>query len=78
MVVSGRIEGDLEVTALSIELTDTAHIGGTLLYYGPDPPTIAEGAVVEGEVVHEYEPRVEEEPERAGPAVLRSVARARR
>ncbi len=71
VLVRGRIEGDLEVTALSLELTDGAHVGGRLVYYGPDPPTIAEGAVVEGEVVHEYEPRAEDEPaEAAGPPIF--------
>lgn len=60
-LLRGRIAGDLEVTALSLELAQGARVGGDLIYYGPDPPEIAAGAVIEGELVHELEPKVEEE-----------------
>lgn len=56
VVLRGRIEGDVEVTAFSLEVADGAVIGGDLVFRGPEPPDIAEGARIAGEVEHQLEP----------------------
>jgi len=66
VTLRGRIDGDVEVTALSLELAPGTRIGGRLLYYGPDPPEISERATVTGGVEHRYEPESEPEPDESG------------
>lgn len=50
--IAGTIGGDVEANANALKLSPTARIEGNLVHRGPEPPTIAEGAVVTGEVTH--------------------------
>lgn len=62
VVLRGRIDGDVEVTAFSLEVTDGAVIGGDLVFRGPEPPEIAQGARIAGTVEHQLEPKADERP----------------
>jgi len=46
--VDGEIGGDVEIAAESIRVGPDARIGGRLLYRSPEPPWVAEGAVIAG------------------------------
>jgi len=62
ITLRGHIAGDVEVTALSLEVARSAEIEGRLTHFGPDPPDVADGARIAGEVVHRHQP--EDEPAR--------------
>lgn len=63
VTIRGRIEGDVEVTALTLSLAPSAVIEGRLVHHGPEPPELAEGAVVAGGIEHTYEPETAVEPD---------------
>ncbi|MDX1542170.1 MAG: polymer-forming cytoskeletal protein, partial [Geminicoccaceae bacterium] len=63
VTVRGRIKGDVETTAISLTLAESAIIGGRLIHRGPEPPDLAEGATVNGGIEHAYEPKPADEPD---------------
>jgi len=52
VVMSGEIDGDAEIWADEIVITDSALIKGKLHYSSPNPAKLADGARIEGEVTH--------------------------
>lgn len=63
VTVSGRIDGDLEITADNIEILPTARVGGDVVARGANPPRIAEEAEISGQV--KYTPVSPAQPEAA-------------
>lgn len=54
--IDGEVIGDAEVRAKDLQIGPDARIGGRLVYHGPQPPVVPEGAVIEGGVeFHEAE-----------------------
>ena len=52
VVISGKIDGNVELWAEHIEVTETAEINGYLHYTSPREAVIASGVRIDGEVVH--------------------------
>lgn len=50
LVISGRVDGDVQVEAQRVEIRDGAQLGGALRYSSPQPATIAPGARIAGPV----------------------------
>jgi hypothetical protein len=48
--IDGEVQGDVEVRAEELVIGPGAHIGGKLVYRGPLPPEVPEGALIEGGV----------------------------
>ena len=48
--VAGQVDGNLEVDATRLEVLPGARITGDIIMRGPNPPQIASGAVVQGQV----------------------------
>lgn len=65
-VISGQIQGNVEITAQEIRIDPGAVIGGHLVWHSEQPPLIAEDALILGEVAGEAGP-VDEFPETAAP-----------
>lgn len=63
VTIRGRIKGNVDATALSLTIAEGAVIGGSLIHRGPEPPTVEEGAVVTGEIEHDYEPKAADQPD---------------
>ncbi|MHA6288610.1 hypothetical protein [Maricaulis sp. CAU 1757] len=53
IVVSGRLAEGGEICTRTLEITDTAHISGTLTVWSVDSPMVADGARVDNLVVHD-------------------------
>lgn len=69
VVISGQIQGNVEITAQDIRIDPGAVIGGQLIWHGSQPPLIAEDALILGEVGGMDAP-VDELPEPVMPAVF--------
>ena len=67
IVLSGRVNGDVQLTGRSISISDSAIIDGDLVYRSPREAEIASGAQIRGTI--SYEP-----VERPGMAVFAAVA----
>ena len=52
VTVNGNVGGDVEIWAEQVEIGSSAVISGNLHYRSPQPVRIADGAIVQGEVVH--------------------------
>jgi hypothetical protein len=52
VVISGKIDGNVDLWADEIIIENTAVIGGNLHYSSAHPATIASGARIDGEVIH--------------------------
>lgn len=65
-VISGQIQGNVEITAREIRIDPGAVIGGHLVWHSEQPPLIAEDAVILGDVAGAAAP-VDELPETAAP-----------
>lgn len=53
VIINGTVEGNVEIWAERIEVSNSAVIIGNLLYKSPHPAMIAKGARIEGEITHE-------------------------
>ena len=63
VVISGKIDGNVEIGAEHITITESAEISGNLHYTSPREADIASGVRIDGEVLHtpvevDYEPLV--------------------
>lgn len=74
--IDGEVGGDAEIAAESIRVGPQARIGGRLVYRSPDPPRIAEGAVITGGVEKSQRAWRGMSPESGIGRVLRGVIRA--
>lgn len=52
LIVAGRVDGDVDVTARNVEIRDGAAIRGALRYRSPRPAQIAAGASIAGPIEH--------------------------
>jgi len=52
VVISGAVDGDVRLWAEQIVIEDSAQINGSLYYRSAQPAMIAEGARIQGQVVH--------------------------
>ena len=52
VVISGKVDGNVEIRAEHITITETAEINGYLHYKSPQEADIASGVRIDGEVVH--------------------------
>ena len=52
VIVTGTVDGNVEIWAEHIEIGSKAVIAGKLLYHSPHPARIAEDARIDGEVTH--------------------------
>lgn len=50
--VSGHVEGDIDVSGDELEIAPSAEIDGRVIFRGPQPASVAPGALIHGEVVH--------------------------
>lgn len=66
-IITGQIQGNVEITAQEIRIESGAAIGGHLVWHSEQPPLIAEDALIMGEVAGVTAP-VDELPETAAPA----------
>lgn len=65
-VISGQIQGNVEITAREIRIDPGTVIGGHLVWHSEQPPLIAEDVLILGDVAGEAAP-VDEFPETAAP-----------
>ncbi len=65
-VITGQIQGNVEITAQEIRIESGAAIGGDLVWHSDRPPLIAEDVLIMGEVAGVTAP-VDELPETAAP-----------
>lgn len=75
VTIDGEIGGDAEVASESIRIGPDARIGGRLRYRSPEPPLIAEGAVIAGGVERRERAWRGMSPESGAGRVVRGVIR---
>lgn len=62
VIIAGEIMGPVEITAERVRILDDAVIRGPLLVQSPNPPEIADGARITGDIKHLPMPKVEYAP----------------
>jgi len=62
VIIDGKVDGPVEVTAERVEILDGAVIKGPVSVQSPNPPQIAKGATITGTVTHLPMPEIEPEP----------------
>jgi len=68
VIIAGQIMGQVDIMAEHVRILDEALIQGSLRIQSPNPPEIAAGAIIRGDVTHLPMPEVEPAP------VLQAVA----
>ena len=68
VIIAGQIMGQVDIMAEHVRILDEALIQGSLRVQSPNPPEIAAGAIIRGDVTHLPMPEVEPAP------VLQAVA----
>ena len=68
VIIAGQIMGQVDIIAEHVRILDEALIQGSLRVQSPNPPEIAAGAIIRGDVTHLPMPEVEPAP------VLQAVA----
>ena len=68
VIIAGQIMGQVDIMAEHVRILDEAVIQGSLRVQSPNPPEIAAGAIIRGDVTHLPMPEVEPAP------VLQAVA----
>ena len=62
VIIAGQIMGQVEIMAEQVRVLDEAVIQGSLRVQSPNPPDIAAGAIIRGDVTHVPMPEVEPAP----------------
>jgi len=62
VIIAGEIKGDVEVTAEHVRILDDAVLHGRLNVQSPNPPDIAEGATIDGNIKHSPMPEIDHPP----------------
>lgn len=62
VIIAGEIDGPVEITAESVKILPGAVLHGSLRVQSPNPPQIAEGATIMGDVKHLPVPKMEHAP----------------